>query len=116
MKTIFEILSVVLALAMVASAVADFRGVEQIKELMHRLQYRPGFERFLGAIKLVGALGLFIGLGVSGLGIAASIGFVIYFVLAVRAHLSIGDTMKDAGPAVGLLVLSILTAVTGLAS
>ena len=113
---LFVILSVLIALIALASAALDFKGAPQIKELMRRLQYRPGFERFLGAIKVLGALGLLIGLGIHGLGVAAALGFLIYFILAVRAHRSIGDTPKETGPAVVLAALSLLTVITGLAS
>ena len=116
MKTLFVLLSVLLALAALASAVADFRGLPQIKELMRRLQYRPGFERFLGLLKVIGAAGLLVGLAMHGLGVVAAIGFLLYFILALRAHRSIGDPIRASGPAAGLAVLSLATAITGLAS
>ena len=62
MTTLFDILSVLLALVALGSAFADFRGLPQIQALMNRLGYRPGFERALGSIKVVGAAGLLVGL------------------------------------------------------
>jgi DoxX-like family len=116
MKTLFVICSLLLALVAAASATMDFRGAPQVRELMHRLQYRPGFERFLGLIKVLGALGLVVGLFVHGLGLAAAIGFVLYFALAVKAHVNLGDAPSAYLPAAVLLALSALTLVAGLAS
>lgn len=116
MKTIFMILSVVLALAMLASANADFRGREPVAKLMHRLGYRPGFERFLGSIKALGALGLFVGLFAHGIGVVAAAGLVLYFAMAIRAHVTIGDPSREMGSAIGLGTLSLVTLITGIAS
>ncbi len=116
MKTLFVIFSLLLAAMATMSAVADFRGLPQVKDLMKRLGYRPGFERALGVIKITGTAGLLIGLGVHGIGVAAAIGFLLYFVLALRAHHSIGDSLKDSGPAIGIGTLSALTALTGVLS
>ena len=116
MTSSFDILSVLLALAALVSSVADFTGATQVVELMGRLEYRPGFERFLGSIKVVGAVGLFVGLAVHAIGVAAATGFVAYFALALSAHRKIADAFPQMAPAVGLFVLSALTAVVGIAS
>ena len=116
MKTLFIITSLLLAFTAGASAMMDFRGAPQVLELMHRLQYRPGFERFLGLIKALGALGLLIGLFVHGIGLAAGIGFVLYFALAVKAHVNLGDPPMTYLPPIALLALSAVVLVTGLAS
>lgn len=115
MKTLYEIAAAVLALAMVASGVADFRGAPQVLELMERLGYRRGFERLLGVIKLIGAVGLLVGLAITGIGVAAALGLCIYFALALRAHRSIGDPATQLIPAAVLLGLAALVAAAGLA-
>jgi len=116
MKTLFIICSLLLALVSAASAMMDFRGAPQVIEMMHRLQYRPGFERFLGLVKALGALGLLVGLFVHGIGLAAAIGFVLYFALAVKAHANLGDPPMQYLPPIVLLALSGVTLITGLAS
>jgi hypothetical protein len=116
MKLLFIVCSLLLAAVAVASASMDFRGAPQVREIMHRLQYRPGFERFLGLIKVIGALGLLIGLFAHGIGIVAAIGFLLYFALAVKAHVQLGDPVARYVPALALLALSALTLVTALAS
>ncbi len=116
MGALFIICSLLLALVAAGSASLDFRGAPQVLELMHRLQYRPGFERFLGLVKVIGALGLIVGLFVHGIGLAAAIGFVLYFALAVKAHVNLGDAPMAYLPPIVLLALSAVTLVTGLAS
>ncbi len=118
MHTIFVILSLVVALIALASAAMDFRGTPQIEDLMRRLGYRPKFEHMLGVIKVVGALGLLVGLviGPQVLALAAAFGFTLYFVLAARAHRRIGDPTKETVPAIGLTALSAATLLTGILS
>jgi DoxX-like family len=116
MTLLFDVLSVVILLAALGSSVMDFRGAPQILDLMRRLQYRPGFERTLGLIKVAGALGLFVGLFVHWIGVAAVLGFVAYFALAIRAHFKIGDPVKEATRAFVLFILSVLAFVVGILS
>jgi hypothetical protein len=115
-ETIFEVTSVLLAILALTSAAVDVRGSDQVRELMARLHYRAGFERFLGAVKAVGGLGLLVGFAVHGIGVAAGIGLLVYFLLAVRAHRLIGDPVSQAVPAAGLAALALVVATTGLAS
>ena len=45
----------------------------------------------LGTLLAAGALGLLIGFALSGLGTAAAIGLVLYFVCALSAHVRVRD-------------------------
>ena len=112
MNMLSIILTVLLIGVASASAVMDFQGPPQITELMARLEYRPGFERTLGLIKGLGALGLLIGFFMPWLGILAGLSFVAYFVLAVGAHRKLQDAPKEMAPALGLAVLSSLVVIT----
>lgn len=116
MKLLFEILSVVLAIVMFFSASMDFRGDPRVIELVQRLQYRPGFERTLGIIKILGGVGLLLGLFAHIVGIAAAFGLTLYFALAVRAHFRAADPVKEAFPAFGLLIVSAFLLVLGIAA
>jgi len=116
MRVVADMLSVLLAAIVLASATLDFRGTPQITELIKRLGYRPGFERLLGLVKIAGALGLLIGLAVPLLGELAAACFVAYFLLAVRGHWKAGDTRQDTAPAVMLAGLSAVTLLLGILS
>jgi hypothetical protein len=112
MSSASTILSVITAIALLIAAATDFIGRRKTIELMARLGHHPGFERTLGIIKAVGALGLLIGLAVNAIGIIAALGLVIYFVLAIRAHARLGDSGRDSMPAAAFFILSALTLVT----
>jgi uncharacterized membrane protein YphA (DoxX/SURF4 family) len=114
MHLAFTLSSIVLAVATAGSAVVDFRGSEKVEDLMRRLGHRPNFEHLLGAIKVVGALGLVVGLvAVHLLGVVAALCFVAYFLLALRAHRIVGDPSSEARPALILLLVSLVTVITG---
>ena len=96
------------------SAIYDFVGPAALKANIARWGYRPGFERVLGLIKLVGAWGLFIGMVSNAIGILASLGFVAYFALAINTHKKAADPMSEALPAIFLMGLSVASLVAGL--
>jgi hypothetical protein len=114
MSGVSVFLSLVLAIVMLGSAAMDFRGAQQIIDLVARMGRHPGFERTLGLVKILGAVGLLLGLAIPTLGILAALGLTIYFALAVRIHSGLGDTTAEMAPAIGLFALSALTLLTRL--
>jgi hypothetical protein len=69
----------------------------------------------LALVLLAGAAGVLLGLYWAPIGIAAATGLVVYFVLAVGAHLRARDVRNVATPVV-MLLLSIATLVLRLAT
>ena len=64
----------------------------------------------LALILLAGAAGLLLGLAWPPVGLAAAAGTVVYFLLAVAAHLRHGDAAHLAVPvAIELLAMAVLT-------
>src|SRR5260370_41912671 len=59
----------------------------------------------LAACELAGALGLVLGIWWPAMGVAASIGLVLFFVGAAVSHLRVGD-VKGIGPAAFMLVVA----------
>jgi hypothetical protein len=59
----------------------------------------------LAACELAGAVGLVVGIWWPALGVAASVGLVLYFMGAVVSHLRVGDA-KGVGPAAFMLLLA----------
>ena len=112
MSTISILLSIVLALVLIATAVRDFSGPPEVVDLVRRLGYRPGFERTLGLIKGLAGVGLAIGVAWAPIGVLAAAGTCVYFVLAVRAHSKLGDPGSQSIPAAVLFGVSFLTLVT----
>jgi hypothetical protein len=96
----------------VLAAIVLFSGIGRLRNDPHivkviqevvgvPIKYFPA----LAACELAGATRLVVGIWLPFLGIAASIGLVIYFVGAVVSHLRVGDA-KGTGPAAMLLTLS----------
>ncbi|MEP6797500.1 MAG: DoxX family protein, partial [Lapillicoccus sp.] len=63
----------------------------------------------LAVLKILGAVGLVVGLWVAPIGIAAAVGVALYFVGAVVFHLRAKE--YSLAPPVGLLVLAIVALV-----
>lgn len=99
------IISVVLAVALVASAAMKLQRNPQVVAAIHDTVGVPmRWLPILAALEVAGAVGLIVGLWWAPLGIAAAIGVIAYFVGAVIAHLRVGDTKGLAGPTVPLLL------------
>jgi hypothetical protein len=83
MFTAYLIVTVLAAGAMTYAATVDFVRPEWI--LVNMTRYGVPHERLfsLGALKAAGAAGLLVGIGVPLIGIAASVGLVLYFVGAI---------------------------------
>jgi uncharacterized membrane protein len=58
----------------------------------------------LAVLKIAGALGLLIGIGVPPLGVAAATGLVLFFIGAMTAHLRVHDYTSLPFPGVFLLL------------
>ncbi len=112
MSAISIVLSILLALVLIATAIRDFSGPPEVIDMMRRLGYRPGFERTLGILKGLGGAGLAIGVAWAPIGVLAAAGSCVYFVLAVRAHAKLGDPGRESIPAAVLFGVSFLTLVT----
>lgn len=106
--------SVVTALVMLASGAYDFTMPQKVLILVDRLGHRPNFVRTLGLAKVMGGLGLLVGLVIGPLGILAALGLVAYFILAIRAHAKLGDSGAETLPAAAMFMLSALTLITNL--
>jgi hypothetical protein len=107
-----SVLSIVVAMACVLTAAADFTGQPAIVDTMERL----GTSRLIPvmvAAKMLAAVGLLVGLALPQVGLVAAAGLVVYFVLAVGAHLRVRDSLADTSGALVLVVLSALTVATG---
>jgi hypothetical protein len=81
--TAYLIVTILAAGATTYAATVDFLRSEWI--LVNMTRYGVPHERLsaLGALKAAGALGLLVGIGVPLIGIAASVGLILYFVGAI---------------------------------
>jgi uncharacterized membrane protein YphA (DoxX/SURF4 family) len=96
----------------VFAAMVAFSGLGKIRrdpKITHVINEVVGvplkYFSLLAACEIAGALGLVLGIWWPPIGVAASIGLVLYFVAAIASHLRVGD-VKGIGPAAFMLVLA----------
>jgi hypothetical protein len=101
------VLTIVLAVVAVASAFGKLTKHPKVVHSVHEVCGVP-LDRLpaLAALEIAGGVGAVVGLWVAWIGMAASIGLVLYFVGAVVAHLRVRDTQGIVAP----LVLAALWA------
>jgi uncharacterized membrane protein YphA (DoxX/SURF4 family) len=109
------VVSVLLALVLVASGGAKLAKSPQVMPIMETVGFPADKVWLLAAAEVAGAVGLVVGLFWSPIGVAAAAGVVLYFVGAVISHLRVNDKNFAAAlvlllVALAALVLRLLTA------
>ncbi|MEU6137896.1 DoxX family protein [Nocardioides sp. NPDC047086] len=114
MTAAYLTLTLLASIAALGGAVLNLTGHRIPATEARRLSVPEEWLRFpIGASYGLGFLGLLVGPAVPAVGIVAAAGFVVFFVLAVGAHLRVGD--RSLGRATGGLVLALATlVVTGM--
>jgi uncharacterized membrane protein YphA (DoxX/SURF4 family) len=99
------VVAVLLALMMFFSASTKFTLNEGAVHIIHEVIGVPlGLFPVLGACEVAGGLGLLAGIFRPRLGLAASIGLVVYFVGAHIAHILVADWAGLKSPIVPLVM------------
>lgn len=111
MNIVWIVLSVLVALGFVMAGVAKLRRAEPVTGTLERLGVSAGLQRTIGALEILGGLGVAIGIWWQPLGIAAAIGLVLLMIGAVGYHVKEKDKVGETAGAIVLLVLSALVAV-----
>jgi uncharacterized membrane protein YphA (DoxX/SURF4 family) len=70
-----------------------------------KLQFVP----LLALLEIAGGIGVIVGIWNKNLGLAATIGLVLYFFGAVSSHIRAKSKIAEAGAAIGILVISIIS-------
>ncbi|HEX2144148.1 MAG TPA: DoxX family protein [Glycomyces sp.] len=89
-------------------SVANFMGADWVKKNSRAVGLSDSWLPFLGVVKGAAAVGLAVGLFWRPLGIAAAVGLVVFFALAMVAHFRARVFYNIAGPLL-FLVLSVAT-------
>ena len=111
MNIALVILATLLGLMTAFSAFGKFSKNAKAVDMLRHLGITDSQIRTLGVIEVLGALGLLVGIWIPILGLLAAIGFVLYFLGALIMHVRSKDAAKDLGPALILLVLSIIVTI-----
>ena len=110
----YIIVTIIAAAANIFSATLDFIRFKQILVNMAKVGVPESWITILGTLKLAGAVGLLVGIGVPPIGVAAAIGLILFFIAAITTHLRAGD--YSFGLAVVFLLLAGAALVLRLAS
>jgi hypothetical protein len=108
---VFVALVIVTAVTIALNAiesVANFMRAEWVRGNAHAVGVPDSWLPFLGFVKGAAAAGLAVGLFWRPLGIAAAVGLVVFFVLAMIAHVRARVFHNIAGPLL-FLALSVAT-------
>jgi uncharacterized membrane protein YphA (DoxX/SURF4 family) len=105
-NTAYLVITLVFAAMVAFSGLGKIRRDPRILHVIHEVVGVPlKYFSLFAACELAGALGLVLGIWWPSVGVAASIGLVVYFVAACVSHLRVGD-VKGIGPAASMLVLA----------
>jgi uncharacterized membrane protein YphA (DoxX/SURF4 family) len=105
-NTAYLVITLVFAAMVAFSGLGKIRGDPRIVHVIKEVVGVPlKYFSLLAACELAGALGLVLGIWWPLVGVAASIGLVVYFVGATVSHLRVGD-VKGIGPAAFMLALA----------
>jgi hypothetical protein len=104
MHVTYLVTTILAALANGYAASLNFAGAESVKVVADRVRVSRRWMVPFGTLLASGAVGLLTGFAVPGLGTAAAIGLVLYFICAVTAHLRARD--RHFGGAVFFLLLA----------
>ncbi|WP_283136617.1 DoxX family protein [Rhizohabitans arisaemae] len=111
MSTAAVVLSVLLALAFTGAGFPKVTGKAEAVKALARMGVSAGLTRTIGALELLGALGLLTGLWIGVLGVAAAAGLALLMLGAAGYHIRYRDGLKDTFPSIALLVFSAVTGV-----
>ena len=110
----YIIVIIIAAAANIFSATLDFIRFKQILVNMAKVGVPESWITMLGTLKVAGAVGLLVGIGVPPIGVAAAIGLILFFIAAITTHLRARD--YSFGLAVVFLLLAGTALVLRLAS
>ena len=112
--TAYVVVTGVTAAANTFAATVDFTRPQWLLSNMARARVPQSWLFSLGALKAAGALGLLVGIAVPPLGVAASVGLVLFFIGAIITHFrarywNIAAPVTFLLLAVGSLVLRVVS-------
>lgn len=118
MKIAYDILAVLLAIQLVLSARMKLTRDPKAVEIIHETVKVPlRYFALLAGLEIAGGVGVFVGIWVKFLGIAAAIGVILYMLGAILAHIRVSDyVLKNLFPAIMLLIFAVVVLVLRLAT
>lgn len=98
-----------LAFAAIGSAIAKLKKVPDVMASMASVGVKPNLVPLLAALEIAGGLGIIVGIWVPALGLAATIGLVLYFAGALLTHFKKKHGPAEYGAALGIFFITLVT-------
>jgi uncharacterized membrane protein YphA (DoxX/SURF4 family) len=111
-STLSTILAVVLGIAFAGSAIAKLSRQQKMVDEFERWGYQPAMMTTTGAVELLAAAMLLVGIAVNSLAIAGALLILVVMTGALWTHARVKDPVKDWLPAAVLLVLAFVLLVS----
>ena len=109
MTIALNIFGALLAFAAIGSAIAKLKKVPDVMKSMASVGVKPSQIPLLAVLEIAGGIGLILGIWNKGLGLLSTIALALYFLGAIGAHLKAKSKIADAGAAIGIFAISLLT-------
>jgi uncharacterized membrane protein YphA (DoxX/SURF4 family) len=116
MSTLSTILAAVLGIAFIGAGVPKLTGLPAIVENFERWGYPRELRLATGSVELLAGVFLIIGIAVPSLAIAGSMITICVMLAALVTHQRVSDPLSKWIPALTLLALDILLAISMLPS
>jgi uncharacterized membrane protein YphA (DoxX/SURF4 family) len=111
-STLSTILAAVLGIAFIGAAVPKLTGQQKMADNFRRWGYAPSVLAATGAVELLAAVCLLVGIAVSALAIAGGLLIVVVMTGALWTHTRAKDPVGELVPAAVLLVLAFVLLVS----
>lgn len=109
MSIVLVALASVLGLAAAGSALGKLRNDPKVVDPLRAVGVKDSQIPVLAALELIGAVGLFVGIWLPAVGLAAAIGLAVFFLGAVISHLRVKASAKETAPAAILMLIALAT-------
>mgnify|MGYP000217798713 CR=1 FL=1 len=109
MKIALTIFGALLVFAAIGSAIAKLKKVPDVMASMASVGVKPHQVPLLAWLEIAGGIGLVLGIWNKNLGLLSSFALALYFLGAIGAHVKAKNKIADAGPAIGIFVVGLLT-------
>ncbi len=109
MKIALEIFGALLAFAAIGSAISKLVKVPDVMAAMEAVGVKANQVPLLALLEIAGGLGLIAGIWNKTLGIVSAVALVLYFAGALTAHARAKSKIADAGAAIGIFVIGLVT-------
>lgn len=110
MNTTLIVFASLLGFAAAGSAIAKFMKVPQIMESMAHVGVKPALIPILGALEVLGTLGLVLGIWMQPLGVLSAVCLALYFLGAVVSHIMVKSKLAEGFPAFMIMVIAVAVA------